>query len=187
MKGSPAEDKGLAALYEAGLTRPGKSRIAEPKVARAAEVIRAAIVRSCHKQACRRKAECDGRIVIKVAAEYCDGCGGKGNRTAVLEMLNAMRRTGRMKLLVVGGAPNSRGQLEELCGRECELRLLTAEDKPGRRTSDKHVAWADIVVIWASTQVPHKMTRAIRGPHVIPCGQRGVAALAREVTQHLTG
>ena len=122
-----------------------------------------------------------------MAVEYCDGCGGEDNRTAVADMLDAMRRTGRTKLLVVGGAPNSRSELEELCGRQCELRLLTAEDKPGRKTSDKHIAWADVVVIWASTQIPHKMTQATRGPHVITCGRRGVAALARDVMQHLVG
>ena len=186
LKGSPAESKGLAALYAAGLTRPGKSRIAKMRVGGALDALRAALVRVCHKQACDGKAQSDGRTVVKVAVEYCDGCGGTDNGVAVSEMLAAMRRTGRAKLLVVGGAPNSRSELEELCGSQCELRLLTAENKPGRKTSDAHVAWADVVAIRASTQVPHKMTMAIRGPHVITCGQRGVAALARDIAQHLT-
>ena len=182
-----AQAAGLTALYEAELTRPGKSRIAEPKVPLAEEAVRAAVFRACHKPACGEKAQRDGRATVQVAVEHCDGCSGGDNRTAVAEMLDAMRRTGRTKLLVVGGAPNSRNELESLCAGQCGLRFLTAEQNPGRRTSDEQVAWADVAVIWGSTQIPHKMTVAIRGPHVITCGQRGIAALARSVTQHLGG
>ena len=124
-------------------------------------------------------------MVIDVATRYCDSCGGEDNRTAVVEMLEAMRGSGQTKLLIVGGVPSSRRELQELCTEPCELRFLTEEQNPGRKTSDKHVAWADVVIIWASTPIPHKMTQAIRGPHVITCGQRGVAALAREVMRYL--
>lgn len=179
-------DIGLDVLYHARLTRPGKGRIANAKLPLAEKVIREAIFRTCHKQACREKARGDGRVVIDVAAKHCDSCGGEDNRTAVVEMLETMRHCGHTKLLVVGGAPNTRRELQTLCTEPCDLRFLTAEQNPGRKTSDKHVAWADVVVIWASTPIPHKMTQAIRGPHVITCGQRGVAALARGVTRYLS-
>ena len=179
-------DSGFAALCDAGLTRPGKTRIAESKVAAAQDALRSAFVRVCHKQACREKGRADARATVETAAEHCDGCGGEDNRPAVEEMLDAMTRARRTKLLVVGGAPNSRDELKTLCGRRCELRFLTKDDRPGRRTSDSHVAWADVVVVWGSTQIDHKMTQAIRGPHVITCAQRGVAALAQTVTLHLS-
>ncbi len=98
-----------------------------------------------------------------------------------------MLRARRTKLLVVGGAPNSCDELKSLRGRRCELRFLTKDDKPRRRTSDSHVAWADVVVVWVSTQIDHKMTQAILGPRVITCAQRGVAALAQSVALHLRG
>ena len=183
--GGANADRGFAALCGAGLTRPGKTRIAENKVAAAQDALRAAFVRACHKPTCREKAQRDGREAIETAAEHCDGCGGEDNRAAVREMLAAMRRANRTKLLVVGGAPNSRDELKSLCGQSCELRFLTKDDKPGRRTSDSRVAWADIVAIWGSTQIDHKMTQAIRGPHVITCAQRGVAALAQSVALHV--
>ncbi len=182
-----AVDRGLGVLYRAGLTRPGKSRIATAKLSLVESAIHEAIVRTCHKQACREKAERDGRTMISVAAKHCDSCGGEDNRTAVVGMLKAMGGSGQTKLLVVGGAPSSRQELQALCSEPCELRFLTEEQNPGRKTSDKHVAWADVVVIWASTPIPHKMTQAIRGPHVITCGQRGIGALAREVTRYLSG
>ena len=179
-------DIGLDVLYRARLTRPGKGRIAKTKLPQAEKAIREAIFRTCHKQACREKARCDGRMIIDVGAKHCDSCGGEDNRTAVLGMLEAMHGSGKTKLLVVGGGPGSRRELQALCSEPCELRFLTEEQNPGRKTSDKHVAWADVVVIWASTPIPHKMTQAIRGPHVITCGQRGIGALAREVTRYLS-
>lgn len=182
-----AADTGLDALYAAGLTRPGKQRIADAKIPEAKSAIRDLIVRTCHKQACRAEAERDGRTVVDVRVEHCDTCSGGDNRTAINAMLEAMRRTGRAKLLVVGGTPNSTQELRTLCSEPCSLRFLTAEQRPGRDTSDKHVRWADVVVIWASTPIPHKMTKAIKGPHVITCAQRGVAALAKSVTRHLNG
>ena len=183
--GGANADRGFAALCGAGLTHPGKTRIAENKIAAAQNALRAAFVRACHKPACRKKAQRDGRETIETAAEHCDGCGGEDNRAAVEEMLAAMQRVNRTKLLVVGGAPNSRDELKSLCEQRCELRFLTKDDKPGRRTSDSHVAWADVVVKWNSTQIDHKMTQAIRGSHVITCAQRGIAALAQSVARHV--
>ena len=148
-------------------------------------MIGAAVVRSCHKQACREQAQRDGRAVVEAAVSFSDVCGGEDNRTAVVAMVEAMRRTGRAKLLVVGGALNSVRELRELCAKRCEVRFLTLEDAPRRRTSDEQVRWADVVVIWASTPIPHKMTQAIRGHHVITCTRRGVAALAQTVAAHL--
>lgn len=118
--------------------------------------------------------------------KYCENCGGEDSCTAIAAMLKAMRGTGRTKLLVVGGSPNSRHELRALCMEPCELRFLTEEQNPGRKTSDAHLAWTDVAAIWASTPMPHKMTQTIRGPHVITCSQCGVAALARAVTDHLS-
>ena len=97
-----ATDIALDVLYHARLTRPGKGRIANAKLPQAERAIREAIFRTCHKQACREKAWSDGRVVIDVAARHCDSCGGEDNRTAVVEMLETMHRSGHTKLLVVG-------------------------------------------------------------------------------------
>ena len=125
-----AIDTGLAVLYRAGLTRPGKQRIAKAKVLQAQEAILDAIVRTCHKQACREEAQRDSRMVVNVRVKHCENCGGKDNRTAIAAMLEAMRTTGRTKLLVVGGSPNSRHELRALCMEPCELRFLTEEQNP---------------------------------------------------------
>lgn len=186
LEGDDAE-RGLAALCDAGLTRSGKKNIAENKIEAARNVLRGAFFRTCHKPACREEARRAGRAVVETAAEHCDGCGGEDNRAAVEKMLAGMRSAGRTKLLVVGGAPNSRDELKSLCGRRCELRFLTNDDRPGGKVVDRHVAWADVAVIWASTQLDHKMTQKIRGPHVITCGRRGIAALAQSVLRHVDG
>ena len=184
LDGDDAE-RGFAALCDAGLTRSGKKNIAESKIEAVEKVLRDAFFRACHKPACREKAavaERAGRAVVGTAPEHCDGCGGEDNRAAVEAMLAGMRRAGRTKLLVVGGAPNSRDELKSLCGQGCELRFLTNDDRPGTKDT-----WADVVVIWASTQLDHKMTQKIRGPHVVTCGRRGIAALAQSVLRHVDG
>ena len=189
LDGDDAE-RGFAALCDAGLTRSGKKNIAESKIEAAQNVLRAAFFRACHKPACREKAavaERAGRAVVGTAPERCDGCGGEDNRSAVEAMLAGMRRAGRTKLLVAGGAPNSRDELKSLCGQGCELRFLTKDDRPGAKVVNNPVAWADVVVIWASTQLDHKMTQKIRGPHVVTCGRRGIAALAQSVLRHVDG
>lgn len=183
--GWPQRQPRIRRLVRAGLTHSGKTRIAENKVAGAKDALRDAFVRICHKPACREKALRAGRAVVETAAKHCDGCGGEDNRAAIKGMLAAMQLAGQTKLLVVGGAPNPRDELKSLCGQGCELRFLTTDDKPGRRTSDSHVAWADIVVIWCSTPIDHKRRWAIRGSHVIRCPQRGVAALAQSVASHV--
>ena len=189
LDGDDAE-RGFAALCDAGLTRSGKKNIAESKIEAAQKVLRAAFFRACHKPACREKAAVEeraGRAVVGTAPEHCDGCGGEDNRSAVEAMLAGMRRAGRTKLLVAGGAPNSRDELKSLCGQGCELRFLTKDDRPGAKVVNNPVAWADVVVIWASTQLDHKMTQKIRGPHVVTCGRRGIAALAQSVLRHVDG
>ena len=46
-------DLGSEALYDAGLTRVGKTNIAENKIEAAQNTLRDAFFRACHKQACR--------------------------------------------------------------------------------------------------------------------------------------
>ena len=97
--GGTAAGIGLNVLYRAELTRPGKGRIAKAKLPQVEKALHEAIVRTCHKRTCREKARRDGRTVIDVAVRHCNSCGGEDNRAAVVEMLEAMRRSGHTKLL----------------------------------------------------------------------------------------
>src|SRR5207302_6867366 len=67
-------------LEAAGLTRPGKRRIAEIKLDRARDVLRTQLIRVCHRKACRDVD--DPRPRVFVPAPSCELCGGSPNRRA---------------------------------------------------------------------------------------------------------
>ena len=172
----PALDR----LRQSGLTRAGKTRIAEAKIEAVDGVLAAAFARHCRKAACRPSPG-DARTPVSVAAEHCETCGGSDNRRAVEDMLAAMRRAGWTRLLVAGGSPGTRGDLERLCRGRIELRFVTGDTTPNRRTVGPLLAWSDITVIWVSTEIAHKATAVLRGSKVLNVHRRGVAALADAV------
>lgn len=126
----------LAELYRLGLTRHGKKRIALAKIGAVDEALRAAFLRRCLRcsgTACRRDA-CDSRTEVLVSVKHCEICRGSDNHRAVEGMLDAMRRAGCAKLLVAGGSPGTRGDLERLCGDRIGLRFVTEDTTPNRKT-----------------------------------------------------
>ena len=174
--------RALERLYREGLTRPGKSRIATTKIEAVKRTLGAAFVRHCHKPACE-PVRGGRREPVIVAAGHCETCGGSDNRRAVERMLKAMQQIGWRRLLVAGGSPGTRGELERLCADGVDLRFVTAETNPNRRTVAPLLDWSDIAAIWASTQIPHKATAVLRGPKVLTVPRRGVAALAEAVAE----
>ncbi len=170
----------LAELCRRGLTRRGKKRIALTKIEAVDQALAAAFLRRCSGTACRRDAR-DSRVEVLVAAEHCEICGGSDNRRAVEEMLAAMRRAGCAKLLVAGGSPGTRGDLERLCAGRIGLRFVTEDTTPNRKTVGSLLGWSDIAVVWVSTEISHKATSALHGPKVLKVMRRGVAALAAAV------
>lgn len=183
LEGASAE-KALAVLYRRKLTRPSKARIANDKIPRVHEAITEELFLVCHKPECRGEAAADPRREpISVASPYCDVCGGQDNRRAVDRMVEAMRHAKCTKLGVAGGSPNTRTELKALVGEAIDLEFVTEDN--WSTTADNICSWADIAVIWASTEISHKATAKIRGPHVRTVSKRGVAALADEVTRHL--
>lgn len=178
-------DIALILLQKRGLTRPGKRRIAACKTTRVSKALSAAFIRTCGKDACIRGSTGGLRKQVRTDARFCDICGGQDNRRAVNEMLYAMRSKGMRKLLVVGGSPNSRKELERLCNTSCELRFITGEENPASKKISAQSDWADIVLIWASTQISHKTTSSLHGPKVVTVPKRGITALASTVCDSL--
>ena len=178
-------DMALILLQKSGFTRPGKKRIAVSKTSDVSEALKAEFIRVCRKDACIRGAAGDPRKLVRTNARYCDVCGGQDNRRAVDEMLCAMQNGGLKKLLVVGGSPNARRELKRLCNTSCELRFITDEDNPTKNRIVPQMDWADVVLVWASTQISHKATVLLRGPKVIIVPKRGITALAHSVRDSL--
>ncbi len=179
---SEGAERALARLCQVGLTRPGKTRIAAVKIEAVEQALGAAFVRHCRKSACLPSSS-ETREPILVSAVYCDSCGGSDNRRAVEQMLVAMQRAGWTKLLVAGGSPGTRRELERLCADRLHLRFVTDETTPNRKTVGPLLNWSNVAVIWTSTEISHKTTAVLRGPKVLKVPRRSVVALAEAVRE----
>lgn len=184
-----AQRAARAVLEEAGLTRPGKRRMAIDKRDRFRDALEGRYLFLCAE--CQQAAtNGNGRERVVVASEQCSECGGSANRREASRLVEAFRAAGLARLLVVGGSPGTRRDLEARLAGAVELRLVAGESSPGRRTAEAHIGWADIVALWGPTELSHKVSElftaspSARGK-LVTVRRRGVAALCREVRSHL--
>lgn len=181
-----------AALEEAGLTRTGKQRMSTEKIARASDALRARFALHCESPDCQRHAEDSGREPLRCDPKSaCERCGGSVNQAAETALLEACRRRGVKKLVVVGGSPAVREELEEKLGSALHLRMV---DGTERRTADRaksDLEWADLVMVWGASELHHKVSLLYtQGPaqhrkKVVLVARRGVAALLGAAVEHL--
>ena len=95
-------------------------------------------------------------------------------------MVAAFVACGWSRLCVVGGSPSTREDLRRLVGEQLGLRLIEGTRARNQADADADCAWADLVVLWGSTELAHKVSERYRGKHIITAPRRGVADLARE-------
>jgi hypothetical protein len=180
-----------AALEEAGLTRPGKQRISELKVARAGEELRRRFVLHCESATCAQAARATGRAPLPAGNKTtCQICGGSDNRLAAERFVTACRARGVSRVVVVGGSPAVREELaRSVTG--LELRMV---DGTERRTGDRargDMEWADLVLIWGASELHHKVSELYtQAPpparrKLVHVAKRGIAALLGEAIAHL--
>ncbi|MBX3402032.1 MAG: hypothetical protein KF699_01340 [Phycisphaeraceae bacterium] len=173
------------ALEAAGLSNPRKDRIALDKRDRVAGALRAAFVRVCSRGDCSSMAAGigGGRAPAPAATQAdCEVCGGSRNRSAVDEMVRAFDAAGWKRLVVVGGSAATREDLLRQIADRLEVRLVDGTIARRRVQAEADLVWADRVVIWASTELNHKVSELYRGPKVITARSRGVAELAQAAT-----
>lgn len=180
------------ALEEAKLTHAGKQRMSEEKLPRASEALRARFFLHCSSAECARYAAASGRQPVLASEKpRCERCGGSDNQRAATEFLEASRRRQVSKVVVVGGSPGVREELEATLGRALQLRLV---DGTERRTAEKahfDLEWADLVLVWGGSELHHKVSLLYtavppalkRKVLIVP--KRGVAALLAAGVEHL--
>lgn len=179
-------------LERAGLTNPRKQNIATGKRLAVGEALDTALAAHCGADGCREIATRDPRDAVRVAPQACEVCGGRGTDQALRTMVRSLKQAGRSRLVIVGGSPNSRQQLTDvLSDTTIKFRMVDGERAPQPRRAQQWAEWADLIVIWASTAVGHKVTEHFQRPehtdHTIVVPRRGLEALAQEVERHLAG
>ena len=178
--------RGRAILEEAGITNPRKQRLSAAKVEAATAEIDRRLDRLCH--ACRPRARQDGRELVRVPPGACAACAGSRNRRAIDEMTAACAAGGVRRLVVVGGSPATRRELDELVDGRLELRLVDGTRSPDRRSAQSDIAWADLIAVLGSTQLAHKVSTLYTRDRdarrkLITTSRRGIEAIADEITR----
>ncbi len=186
-----ARQRARQALESAGLTRSGKTRISNEKLPRAKQVLRGQFFLYC-SPSCLPLAQASGREpVLCSPKDRCEGCGGSDNRRAEKAVIDAFQKRGLKRLVVVGGSPSVREELERTLGQALELRVI---DGTERRTQDRAKAdleWADVVLLWSASELHHKVAWPfLQAPpwakgKIVHVAKRGIAALMAAALEHL--
>jgi len=188
-----ARARAHAAMEEAQLTRAGKLRISAEKLPRVEQLLREKFCLHCVTPACQGFAKESGRAPLLCdPRSACERCGGSNNRRAETDLLEACARASVKKLVIVGGSPAVRDELEGALGSALALRLV---DGTERRTNDNAKAdmqWGDLVLLWGASELHHKVSMHytnITVPELkrklVRVQQRGIAALLKAAIDHL--
>lgn len=178
------------ALEAAGLSRPEKGNISSAKRRAAADVVAERFVLVCNRGDCRAEAQEDERVLAPaVDASFCEICGGSPAAAAIEAMQAACAGASVHRVVVLGGSPSIRSRMQRDIGPPLELRLVDGTVARSRTQARDDLLWADLVVIWAGTELAHKATMAYPAgdPRVITVARRGIPALARAVTKFARG
>ncbi|HZI06991.1 MAG TPA: hypothetical protein VEZ71_23425, partial [Archangium sp.] len=158
LTGSESRARARVALEEAGLTSARKVRISEPKLPRAEQVLAERFYRVCAASACQQVAKASGREPLPVEPRsHCEHCGGSNNRRAETAFLEACLRHGVRKVVVVGGSPAVREELEDKLGGRIELRMVDGTERRTAVKAQSDLEWGDLVLVWGATELHHKV------------------------------
>ena len=176
------------ALASAGIIsrRPNRTSIAAEKVGRSREVLEAAFLWHCGNGDCRRQAEASRSLLVDQA--HCTICGGSKDRSALERMVSALAHANIDKVLVVGGTEAKGREILRKSPRGVDWRFVDGTKSKDDRYYRPARRWADIIVIWGSTVLDHRVSDHFeaKGDHrVITVTRRSIGALADAVVEHL--
>ena len=132
------------------------------------------------------------RQQVTVPEPFCEICEGSNAKRAVLLMVRACCAAGVRRLLIIGGTPVQHRDLEKLAGDSIEFRFVAGkEGNPNKRHALADLNWAEFMVVWASTPLPHRVSTPYTDerPTTLPMitvARRGIEALCDEVTKSLS-
>lgn len=191
---SDVRQRARSVLEEAGLTRAGKTRISEEKLPKIEALLHERFFLQCGRPECLGYAKSSGREPLLAEPKTrCERCGGSANKRAETELVEAFRNKGLRKLVIVGGSPAVREELEAAFADQLELRMV---DGTERRTSDRaksDLEWGDVVLVWGASELHHKVSMLYTNAppplkkKVIHVAKRGIAALLAEAVAHVRG
>ena len=194
LRSPEVQARGRALLESNGLTRAGKKSLALAKVERARALLVGQLRRVCGDTDCDRLAAAHWPAKVRVLVDpaHCDICGGSSQRRAARLLAEALRQAGISRVLLLGGSPPQHTTLRDLlAGEPIELRLIDGSARAhSAAEAAQQLAWAQLLIVWASTPLHHKVSVAYTGqapPHlpVIKVARRGVESLCRGIAEQV--
>lgn len=146
----------------------------------------------CSAVACRTVARLNRWVVVSSSAARCSNCRGSDNRRWFQLMALQLKRAGRERVLVVGGAPDCHADLKRLLRDtpRLKLKIVDGEKRLDASRARALVRGVDVIAFWAGSVLPHAVSDLLKDaarsePHLVravtPTGARGVASLCQAV------
>ncbi|MHC4942603.1 MAG: hypothetical protein ACYTG7_06225 [Planctomycetota bacterium] len=131
-----------------------------------------------------------GQIRTDIPA-HCRICKGSTARRSLEEMAFYCTKAAIKRILVLGGAPATHKEVNNLAPQQLEFRLIAGDVARDRQRASADLKWCDIVVLWAGTILGHEVSNQyLKGKKggvkpVIVAKRRSVEALCAEVIAYL--
>jgi hypothetical protein len=173
-------------LEGAGLSRPEKKQIHPDKRDAVAAALATAFCWVCNRGDCQEAAVrlAAGRTIVPAAdPSQCQVCGGSVNQRSIDEMVDACGKRGWRRLFIVGGSPNARDEITHAIQGRLDLRCVDGTIARTLKQARADLAWGDVVVVWGSSQLDHKVSNLYTGPKVVTLRRRSIQELATEVVR----
>jgi hypothetical protein len=179
-------------LESVGLTVPGKQRISEEKLSRAEAALREVVFLHCPDPGCAAAAQGSGKeAFLTDRRERCAHCRGSDNQRAVHQFVAAAKKAGVSQVVIVGGSPSTREELERTLARELSVRLVDGTERRPIERAKADLEWGHLVLLWGASELHHKVSRQYadaspeqrrRQVHV---PRRGISQLLHAGMEHL--
>jgi hypothetical protein len=181
------------ALIDAGLTRDGKARLSTHKLTHAETLLRERFFLHCAAPECVAFARASGRQLVACDPKTtCQRCGGSDNQRAVSDLLAACASRRVAKIVIVGGSPTTRHELDRLIGEALQVRLVDGTRARPMEQAKADLAWADLVLLWGATELHHKVSNQYQASAIgdgrrklVHIPKRGIAQLLSGAIDHL--
>jgi hypothetical protein len=163
------------------------------KLEKAAAVLAERFFLHCTQADCVAYAKSSGKEPVASAVKNaCQRCGGSDNSRAVKDVAEACRRKGFSKIVIVGGSPTVRQELERLVPSSLELRLVDGTTARPLAQAKADLQWGDVVLLWGATELHHKVSNQYQDSatgawkqKLVHIPKRGIAQLFAGLLTHL--
>ena len=169
--------------------RRKRTNIASTKLKRVESCLKETFSWHCHNGDCKGVAKADAPPPLLVDKAFCSYCVGSTDRRSLQEMAETLHADGSRRILILGGTPKVHREIERKSrGLSVEWRFIDGTKAKDDRYYRPHRDWANIIVIWSSTPLDHRVSRHFTGwsdDRVITAERRGISSFCQSVIRHI--